>query len=70
MEIDLEFKPNENLPEIPEVSLLFELPKDFEQVTYLGAGPEENYIDRKCAFRYYNMRVFAFICPCLDDWFV
>ena len=49
MEIDLEFKPNENLPEIPEVSLLFELPKDFEQVTYLGAGPEENYIDRKCA---------------------
>ena len=42
MEIDLEFKPNENLPELPEVSLLFELPKDFEQVTYLGAGPEEN----------------------------
>ncbi|MGN0248456.1 MAG: hypothetical protein ACI4C0_04080, partial [Lachnospiraceae bacterium] len=25
------------------------------------------HIDRKCAFRYYNMRVFAFICPCLDD---
>ena len=48
MEISLEFKPNETLPEIPEVSLLFELPKDFESITYLGAGPDENYIDR-CA---------------------
>ena len=46
MEIDLEFFPDDSLPEIPEVSLLFELPKDFENVTYLGRGPEENYIDR------------------------
>ena len=49
MEISLEFKPNEALPEIPEISLLFELPKDFESLTYLGAGPDENYIDRRCA---------------------
>lgn len=46
MEISLEFKPNDTLPEIPEISLLFELPKDFESLTYLGAGPDENYIDR------------------------
>jgi beta-galactosidase len=46
MEIDLEFFPDSTLPEIPEVSMLFELPKDFENVTYLGRGPEENYIDR------------------------
>ena len=46
MEIDLEFFPDSSLPEIPEVSMLFELPKDFENVTYLGRGPEENYIDR------------------------
>ena len=46
MEIDLQFLPDDTLPEIPEVSLLFELPKDFENVTYLGRGPEENYIDR------------------------
>lgn len=46
MEVDLQFSPDDTLPEIPEVSVLFELPKDFEEVTYLGRGPEENYIDR------------------------
>ena len=46
MEIDLQFYPDASLPEIPEVSVLFELPKDFENLTYLGNGPEENYIDR------------------------
>ena len=47
IEIDMQFTPNDTLPEIPEVSLLFELPPDFENVTYLGRGPEENYIDRQ-----------------------
>lgn len=47
MEVDLQFFPGENLPEIPEVSMLFELPADFENVTYLGEGPYENYIDRR-----------------------
>lgn len=46
MEVDVQFFPNDTLPEIPEVGLLFELPPDFENLTYLGAGPEENYIDR------------------------
>ncbi len=46
IEVDLQFSPDDTLPEIPEVSVLFELPKDFENVTYLGRGPEENYIDR------------------------
>ena len=46
IEVDLQFEPDPSLPEIPEVSMLFELPQDFENVTYLGEGPEENYIDR------------------------
>ena len=46
MEINLQFSPDDTLPEIPEVSVLFELPADFENLTYLGKGPEENYIDR------------------------
>lgn len=46
IEFDVEFIPDKSLPDIPEVSLLFELPKDFEEVTYLGRGPEENYVDR------------------------
>ena len=47
MEIDFQFHPGENLPEIPEISMLFELPADFENITYLGEGPYENYIDRR-----------------------
>lgn len=46
IEVDLQFYPDSSLPEIPEVSMLFELPADFENVTYLGNGPFENYIDR------------------------
>ena len=42
----MQFYPDSSLPEIPEVSMLFELPGDFENVTYLGNGPYENYIDR------------------------
>lgn len=47
IEIDLQFFPDDSLPEIPEVSMLFELPGDFENITYLGEGPYENYIDRR-----------------------
>lgn len=46
IEVDMQFYPDSSLPEIPEVSMLFELPGDFENVTYLGEGPFENYIDR------------------------
>ncbi len=49
IEVDMQFYPDEALPEIPEISMLFELPADFDKVTYLGAGPFENYIDRCCA---------------------
>ena len=45
--VDLQFMPDPALPEIPEVSMLFELTGDFEDVTYLGEGPYENYIDRR-----------------------
>ncbi len=45
--VDMQFFPNPALPEIPEVSMLFELPGDFENVSYLGEGPYENYIDRR-----------------------
>ena len=38
MEVDMQFFPNDALPEIPEVGLLFELPPDFENLTYLVLG--------------------------------
>ena len=46
IEVDMQFRPDEALPEVPEISMLFELPGDFTTVTYLGEGPFENYIDR------------------------
>ncbi len=49
IEFDFQFFPDDLLPEIPEISLLFELPADFEKVEYLGNGPEENYVDRNNA---------------------
>lgn len=38
----------EELPEIPEISVIFPFKKDFGYFEYLGRGPHENYIDR-CA---------------------
>ncbi len=35
-----------NLPEIPEVGSLLTLPAEFENVTWYGRGPQENYWDR------------------------
>lgn len=44
--VDMQFRPDESLPEVPEISMLFELPGDMRNIKYLGAGPFENYIDR------------------------
>lgn len=44
--VDLEFKPDSLLPEIPEIGLKFTLPNDYYRLDYLGRGPYENYIDR------------------------
>ncbi len=46
MHIDYSFTPDEALPEIPELSLIFPLKREYDFVTYLGRGPHENYIDR------------------------
>jgi beta-galactosidase len=38
--------PGENLPEIPEVGMSFTMDKSFENLTWYGMGPHENYWDR------------------------
>lgn len=40
-------KVREKLPEIPRVGMNVELAGDYDQVSYLGRGPWENYLDRK-----------------------
>lgn len=38
--------PGENLPEIPEVGMIFTLDQSFDSVQWFGKGPHENYWDR------------------------
>lgn len=44
--VDYEFDSDRSLPEIPELSVMFRLPKRYYRLEYLGRGPHENYIDR------------------------
>jgi len=39
--------PDVSLPDIPEVSMRFNIPEGFETFTWYGRGPHENYWDRK-----------------------
>lgn len=38
--------PGENLPEIPEIGVLFTMDKIYENISWYGKGPQENYWDR------------------------
>lgn len=50
MKVQYQFITNsDSLPEIPRIGLRLLLPKAFDQITYLGRGPVENYWDRKAA---------------------
>lgn len=53
-----------DLPMIPEIGNLLELPKEFHNVTWYGRGPEENYIDRKTG---YNIGIYQ---STVEDFFV
>lgn len=39
--------PGKDLPEIPEVGLLFSLDQTYENIEWYGKGPHENYIDKE-----------------------
>ncbi|MDQ0889411.1 beta-galactosidase [Paenibacillus sp. V4I9] len=46
VEVHMALVPGVNLPEIPEVGVLFELDRSFQQLSWYGRGPHENYWDR------------------------
>jgi beta-galactosidase len=39
-----------SLSELPEIGMLMELPASFDNITWYGRGPEENYWDRKTGY--------------------
>lgn len=43
--------PGEDLPMIPEVGNMLTIPKEFDNVTWYGKGPDENYIDRQTGYQ-------------------
>jgi beta-galactosidase len=49
--VSLKLEPGDNLPEIPEIGILFEMDKAFNTVTWYGKGPHENYWDRSTGAR-------------------
>ena len=44
--LSLDYDPVEGLSEMPEFGFLFTLNADYNNITYYGRGPEENYCDR------------------------
>ena len=45
--VELDYKKTAGLPEMPDFSMLFTLPADYDQVRYYGYGPADNYVDRQ-----------------------
>ncbi len=43
-------KPGADLPMIPEIGNMMTIPKEFDNVTWYGKGPDENYIDRQTGY--------------------
>lgn len=64
VEITSSLEPGAELPDIPEVGNIINIPKEFDNVSWYGRGPEENYIDRKFG---YNVGVYK---SKVDNFFV
>ncbi|MCY9663534.1 DUF4981 domain-containing protein [Paenibacillus alginolyticus] len=46
IQIREELQPGQNLPEIPEIGVMFQLKANFENLMWYGKGPHENHWDR------------------------
>jgi beta-galactosidase len=46
-EVTFTFDIPQGLPDLPRLGILLELPRDYEQLTWYGRGPWDNYPDRK-----------------------
>ncbi|MDF2587144.1 MAG: Beta-galactosidase/beta-glucuronidase [Anaerocolumna sp.] len=46
IKVNLDYSKVEGLSELPEFGVIMKLPADYENVTWYGLGPDENYCDR------------------------
>ncbi len=63
--VHADFEPGKRLPNLPRFGMQMAMPKAFNQISWFGRGPQENYWDRKtgAAMGRYEMPVEAFIHP-------
>lgn len=47
LKVSLDYTKVDALPDIPDFSMLFTMPKSFSRVKFYGLGPRENYVDRR-----------------------
>jgi beta-galactosidase len=45
--VSMMLDPNPSLPELPRFGMQLAVPREFDNVTWFGRGPHENYVDRK-----------------------
>ena len=59
MTVSLQCGAGKGFPIMPEISMLFKLPADYDQTEWYGRGPQENYADRKygCPLGIYRKKV-------------
>lgn len=57
--IALDYVPNDMLPELPEFGVIMKLPADYDNLSWYGLGPDENYSDRNKGARlgFYSNKV-------------
>lgn len=67
IQVDYTLNPGDYLPEIPEIGLVFSMPKSFEQLSWYGKGPHESYWDRQRSAKigYYQDQVANQLVPYL-----
>lgn len=46
IKVDYQLKADPNLPDLPKVGMQMGIPRPYDQISYYGRGPYENYIDR------------------------
>ncbi len=46
VKVSLDYTPVDSLPELPEFGVIMKLPADYDNLTWYGLGPDENYSDR------------------------
>jgi len=51
IELDFVLSPGPDLPELPEVGILFEMGGEYERLSWYGKGPHESYWDRQTGAR-------------------